>query len=351
VASNVIINGHEIGEGKRPFIIAEMSGNHNGSLHRAFELVDAAADAGAQAIKLQTYTPDTMTLDLETRDFLIEDQTSLWKGKRLYELYKEAQTPWDWHDKIFAYANAKGLTAFSTPFDFTAVDFLESLNVPCYKLASFEITHLPLIKKISRTRKPLIISTGMATIAEIAQAVETAVENGAKHIILLKCTSEYPANPTDSNLKTIPVMRRAFDLNIGLSDHTLGIGAAIASVALGSCVIEKHLTLSRGQGGVDAGFSLEPSELKSLVEEINRAWLSLGETRFGRTVGEANSIKFRRSIYALETINKGEKFSEKNIALIRPSYGLAPHNFELVLGLKASRKIERGEPLRWDMIV
>ncbi|MCS6946062.1 MAG: pseudaminic acid synthase, partial [Steroidobacteraceae bacterium] len=279
--ATVWIGSHAVGPAHRPFIIAEMSANHNGSLERALAIVDAVADAGAQAVKLQTYTADTMTLDIAAREFVIDEPTSLWAGRTLYDLYREAHTPWAWHAPIFERARARGLVAFSTPFDSSAVDFLESLDVPCYKIASFENVDLPLIRKVAATGKPLIISTGLATLAEIAEAVAAAREAGCRDLVLLKCTSAYPASPADSNLRTIPHLRAAFGCEVGLSDHTLGIGAALGAIALGAAVIEKHVTLCRADGGVDSAFSLEPHELRLLVEESERARLALGEVRYG----------------------------------------------------------------------
>jgi pseudaminic acid synthase len=334
-----------------PFIVAEMSGNHNQSLKRALEIVEAAAKAGVDAIKLQTYTPDTMTLDVNTPDFFIEDKESLWKGRTLYNLYQEAYTPWEWHKPIFEKCRELGLIVFSTPFDETAVDFLEELNVPCYKIASFENTDLPLIKKVASTGKPMIISTGMATVAELDEAVRAAREAGCREVILLKCTSTYPASPEDSNLLTIPHMRDLFDCEVGLSDHTLGIGAAVASVALGATFIEKHFTLSRAEGGVDATFSLEPEEMKMLVEETKRAWQALGEITYGTTKKEKKSLKFRRSLYVAEDMKKGDKFTPQNLRIIRPGYGLEPKYYELILGKKIRKDVKKGTPLSWDLVM
>ncbi|RQD79734.1 MAG: pseudaminic acid synthase, partial [Methanocalculus sp. MSAO_Arc1] len=291
---------HFIGKDHPPFIIAEMSGNHNHSLDRALAIVEAAAKAGAHAIKLQTYTADTMTLDIAEGEFFISDEKSLWKGQSLYNLYKQAYTPWEWHEPIMKRAEELGLICFSTPFDETAVDFLETLNVPAYKIASFENNHLPLIRKVAATGKPLIISTGMATIAELDEAVRTARDAGCQDIILLKCTSNYPATPENSNILTIPHMRELFNCEVGLSDHTLGIGAAVAAVAHGATVIEKHFTLSRADGGVDSAFSMEPSELRMLVEETERAWQSLGGVVYGSMEAEKRSLMFRRSLYVAE---------------------------------------------------
>jgi len=344
------VKGKKIGEGFVPFIVAEMSGNHNQSLERALQLVEAATEAGVDAVKLQTYTADTITLDVDTQDFFIDDTESLWKGRTLYELYKEAYTPWEWHKPIFDKCKELGLIAFSTPFDETAVDFLEELDVPCYKIASFENTDLPLIKKVASTGKPMIISTGMATVAELDETVRTAREAGCKDIILLKCTSTYPASPEDSNLMTIPHMRDLFNCQVGLSDHTLGIGAAVASVALGATFIEKHFTLSRAEGGVDAAFSMEPHEMKMLVEETKRAWQALGKINYGATVNEEKSLKFRRSLYVAKDMKAGEVFTEENLRIVRPGYGLEPKYYEVILGRKARKDVKKGTPVGWDII-
>jgi N-acetylneuraminate synthase len=344
------IDKHWIGLDHPPFVIAEMSGNHNGSLDRALAIVDAIADTGAQALKLQTYTADTMTLNLAEREFVIDDPNSLWAGRTLYDLYREAHTPWEWHAPIFARARARGLVAFSTPFDATAVDFLESLDVPCYKIASFENVDLPLIRKVAATGKPLIISTGLATLAEIAEAVAAARDAGCRDLVLLKCTSAYPASPADSHLRTIPHLRAAFGCEVGLSDHTLGVGAALASIALGATVIEKHVTLRRADGGVDSAFSLEPQELKQLVEDGERARLALGEVRYGPSANEVNSLRFRRSLYVVRDVPRGQVFTPENVRAIRPGLGLAPKHFEQVLGRRAARDIAAGTALAWDLI-
>ncbi|MDH5543550.1 MAG: pseudaminic acid synthase [Nitrospinota bacterium] len=346
----VSIGKHSLGAGHPPFIAAEMSGNHNQSLERALEIVEAAAKAGAHAMKLQTYTADTMTLDLARDEFFINDSNSLWEGTSLYKLYQQAYTPWEWHEPIFKRCRELGMIPFSTPFDPTSVDFLEGLNVPCYKIASFENIDLPLIRKVAKTGKPMIISTGMASIAELDETVRTARESGCEDVVLLKCTSTYPSTPENTNLLTIPHMRELFNLPVGLSDHTAGIGAAVASVALGSAMIEKHFTLSRSDGGVDSAFSIEPAELKSLVEESERAFHSLGKIFYGMTEKEKASAVFRRSIYVSADIKAGEPFTEKNIKLIRPGLGLAPKYFETVLGKRASKDIQIGTPLGWDLI-
>ena len=346
------IGKNPIGNNHAPFIIAEMSGNHNQSLKRALDIVDAAAKAGVHAIKLQTYTADTMTIDIdiEKDEFFISDPDSLWKGQSLYKLYLQAYTPWEWHEPIFKRCRELGLIAFSTPFDETAVDFLESLNVPAYKIASFENNHLPLIRKVALTGKPTIISTGMATIAELDEAVKTARDAGCEELILLKCTSTYPATPEDTNLLTIPHLRQLFGTEVGLSDHTLGIGVAIASVALGATVIEKHFTLSRADGGVDSAFSMEPEEMKTLVEETCKAWQSLGKVCYGVTEKEKASIKFRRSIYVVDDVKEGEKFTPKNLRVIRPGDGLPPKYYDILLDKKAFCDIKKGTPLNWKLV-
>ncbi|MCX6827210.1 MAG: pseudaminic acid synthase [candidate division Zixibacteria bacterium] len=344
------IGGKIIGHDFPPFIVAEMSGNHNQSLERALTIVDAAADSGAHALKIQTYTPDTMTLDLDEEQFRIDDAGSLWKGNSLYKLYQEAYTPWEWHQAIFNRCRAKGIIGFSTPFDITAVDFLESLDVPCYKVASFENTDIPLIRKIASTGKPMIISTGMATIAELDETIREARQAGCHDIVLLKCTSSYPATPEHSHLRTIPHMRDLFGIEVGLSDHTLGIGAAVASVSLGARLIEKHFTLSRDDGGVDAAFSLEPAEMHSLVIETERAWQALGEIHYGVTSAEKRSLQFRRSLYIVKDMRAGDRFSCDNVREIRPGFGLAPKYHDVVMGKKVARDAKRGTPLDWELV-
>jgi pseudaminic acid synthase len=334
-----------------PFIIAEMSGNHNQSLERALAIVDAAADCGVDALKLQTYTADTMTLNIDTGEFFIEDQNSLWKGESLYKLYQKARTPYEWHEPIFKRSRKKNIIPFSTPFDETAVDFLESLNVPCYKIASFENIDLPLIKKVAKTGKPVIMSTGMATIAELDESVRTLRENGCNDIVLLKCTSNYPATPENANLRTIPHLRKLFNCEVGLSDHTMGIGVAITSVALEATVIEKHFTLSRAEGGVDAAFSMEPVEMKMLVEESKRAWQALGKIHYGITESEKTARDFRRSLYVYKDIKAGEKFTKQNVRSIRPGLGLQPKYFDIVIGKKAVKDIKQGTPLNWNLLL
>ncbi len=347
----VTIGGRKIGPAHVPFIIAELSGNHNGSIETALRMVDEAHLAGAHALKLQTYTADTLTIDHDKNEFWISDEKSLWKGESLYKLYQKASTPWAWHKPIFDKCKKLGMLYFSTPFDDSAVDFLEDLDVPCYKIASFENGHLPLIRKVAKAGKPMIISTGMASVADIHEALEAARSAGAKEIILLKCTSSYPADPKDSNLLTIPHMSELFQVPVGLSDHTLGIGAAIASVALGGCAIEKHVVDSRAGGGVDAAFSLEPSELKMMVGETERAWQSVGSIFYGRTENEKRSLQFRRSIYIVKDTRAGEILSEENIRIIRPGLGLAPKYFEHVIGKKVNSDLKRGDALGWEHIL
>lgn len=334
----------------KPFIIAEMSGNHNQSLERALEIVEAAAKAGADAIKLQTYTADTMTLDISEGEFFIEDKNSLWAGRSLYDLYQEAYTPWEWHKPIFDKCKELGIIGFSTPFDATAVDFLEELEVPCYKIASFENTDLELIKKVAKTGKPLIISTGMTTVAELADLVQTAKENGCKQLILLKCTSSYPATPEGTNLLTIPHMKQLFDCEVGLSDHTMGIGVSLASVALGATVIERHFTLARADGGVDSAFSLEPAELKQLVEEALKVKQALGQVSYQVAEQEKKSLQFRRSLYFVEDIKAGEVITEKNMRAIRPGLGLSPKYYQEILGRSLKVAVKRGTPVKWEVL-
>lgn len=340
----------EISARNRPFIIAEMSGNHNQNLDRALKIVEAAADAGVHALKIQTYTADTMTLDLDQDEFFITDSNSLWKGQSMYSLYQRAHTPWEWHEAIFKKARDAGLLAFSAPFDDTAVDFLEQLGVPCYKIASFECVDLPLIKKVALTGKPIILSTGSASVSEIAEAVDTARAAGCKDIVLLKCTSTYPASPENSNLLTLPHMKELFNCEIGLSDHTMGIGAAVASVSLGASVIEKHFTLSRMDGGVDSAFSLEPEEMKTLVEETGRAWQATGEVKYGPTREEQKARMRRRSLYIAEDMQPGDVLTPRNLRRIRPGYGLSPKYYEVLLGKKVSIPLKKGTPLDWSII-
>ncbi|MBL0139315.1 MAG: pseudaminic acid synthase [Bacteroidetes bacterium] len=340
--------GHRLVGAKHiPFIIAEMSGNHNQSLDRALEIVDAAANAGAHALKLQTYTADTITMK---GVFSIQDKNSLWNGKELHDLYSLAYTPWEWHTAIFARAREKGMLAFSSPFDETAVDFLESLNVPAYKIASFENTHHPLLRKVAKTGKPIIMSTGVSTLSDIDESVRILRDAGCHDLILLKCTSTYPATPENSNINTIPHMSQLFGCPVGLSDHTMGIGTSVAAVALGAMVIEKHFTLKRSDGGVDSAFSLEPAELSSLVVETKRAFESLGKINYGILAAEEKGKQFKRSIYISKDMNAGEEFTEENLRIIRPGFGLEPKYFEMILGKKIRKTVVQGTPLTWDLL-
>lgn len=345
--NDINIAGRLVGPHHKPFIIAEMSGNHNQSLERALAIVDAAADAGADAIKLQTYTADTMTLP---GALTIADENSLWKGRELYDLYKEAYTPWEWHQPIFDRAKERGMLAFSSPFDETAVDFLEELGAPVYKIASFENTDHPLLRRVAATGKPVIMSTGAATVQEVAEGVEVLRAAGCRELILLKCTSTYPATPENTNLVTIPHLRALYGLQVGLSDHTMGVGAAVAAVALGATVIEKHFTLRRADGGVDSAFSLEPEELRTLVVESERAWLALGQVQYGVQRAEEKSRLFKRSVYAAKDIKAGEPLTKENIRVIRPGLGLAPKHYDTLLGKAAKQDIKAGTPLNWDLV-
>ena len=346
----VKIDNRPIGQDQPPFIIAEMSGNHNLSLERALEIVEAAAKTGAHALKIQTYTPDTMTLDLDEREFHISDPNSLWAGTSLYKLYGEAYTPWEWHKPIFDRARKLGIIPFSTPFDDTAVDFLESLDVPCYKIASFENTDLPLIRRVAATGKPLIISTGMASIAELDDTVRAAREAGCKDLILLKCTSTYPATAQNTNILTIPHLREMFDCEVGLSDHTMGVGVSVGSVALGATVIEKHFTLNRADGGVDSSFSMEPAEMVQLVVETERAWQALGQVSYGATEAEKKSVQFRRSLYIVKDLKAGDVLTKENVRAIRPGLGLPTKYLEQVLGKQVKQDVKRGTGLSWGLI-
>ena len=337
-----------IGLNNTPFIIAEMSGNHNQSIDRAKDIIKAAAESGAHAIKLQTYTPDTMTI---SGAFTINDVNSLWDGRELYDLYKEAYTPWEWHAELFEYAKSLNLIAFSTPFDETAVDFLEGLGVFLYKVASFENTDWPLLRKVAKTGKPVIMSIGAATVAQIGDAVEVLQSSGCKELILLKCTSTYPSSPNNTNLATIPHLRQMFDCLVGLSDHTMGIGVSVASVALGACVIEKHFTLNREDGGVDSTFSMEPDEMKMLVNEANKAFQALGSIQYGVQESEKKSLIFKRSVYVVKDIKKGDKFTSENIRVIRPGDGLPPKYYEIILGKRAGKNYNAGIPLTWENLL
>ena len=346
----ITISNRKIGLGVPPFVIAEMSGNHNQSLSRALDIVRAAAKSGAHALKLQTYTPDTMTLDLCEREFYISDPKSLWKGQSLYELYGKACTPWDWHEPIFKLARELGLIVFSTPFDCTSVDYLESLDVPCYKIASFENTDLPLIRLVASTGKPMIISTGMASLSELDETVRCARQAGCSEIVLLKCTSSYPAPAIDTNILTIPHLRQLFGCEVGLSDHTMGIGVSLASVALGATVIEKHFTLDRSEGGVDSAFSMEPIEMAQLVTETERAWQALGKVSYGITAAEQKSMIFRRSLYIVENLKAGDVLNNKNVRAIRPGLGISTKYFDIVIGKKVVQDVNRGTALTWSLL-
>jgi N-acetylneuraminate synthase len=351
MTEEIKISDRFIGLNHRPFIIAEMSGNHNQSLERALEIVEAAAKTGAHALKIQTYTPDTMTLDLDEREFHISDSTSLWAGTSLYKLYGEAYTPWEWHKPIFDRARELRMIPFSTPFDDTAVDLLESLEVPCYKIASFENTDLPLIRRVAATGKPLIISTGMATVSELDEAVCAAREAGCNDLILLKCTSTYPATAENTNIQTIPHLRKLFGCEVGLSDHTMGVGVSVASVALGATVIEKHFTLNRADGGVDSVFSMEPAEMAQLVVETDRAWQALGQVSYGPTEAEKKSIQFRRSLYVVQDLKAGDVLTRENVRAIRPGLGLPTKYLDQVLRQTVKRDVRRGTPLSWEHLV
>ena len=345
-AKNFSIAGRSIGPSHSPYVIAELSGNHNGDIGRALALIDAAKAAGADAVKLQTYTADTITLDHDGPGFTIEG--GLWDGRRLHELYREASTPWEWHEKLFAHARSAGITCFSSPFDPTAIAFLEKLNAPAYKIASFEIVDTPLIRLAAKTGKPLIISTGMASPDEISDALNAAKESAGA--VLLHCISAYPAPAEDANLARIPALAAKYGCAIGLSDHTLGIEVSIAAVALGACVIEKHITLQRADGGPDAAFSLEPDELAALVKGVRTAHAALGRADYGRAASEEGNVAFRRSLYAVKDIAAGETITEENVRSIRPGYGLAPKHLPEILGRKAKRGIPRGTPISRDLL-
>ena len=345
-----VIRGRQVGGTAAPYVVAEISGNHGGSLERALHLVDVAADAGADAIKLQTYTADTMTLKSDENDFRVLDSASLWSGRTLHDLYEEASTPWEWHRQIFEYAKQRGVSAFSTPFDDSAVDFLEDLNAPCYKISSFEITHLPLIRRVAQTKKPLIISTGMATLAEIDAAVDAARGCGCQDLILLKCTSAYPSPAENANLSTIPVMAKTFGCDVGISDHSIGIGVAVAAVALGAVLIEKHITLDTLDGAVDSPFSMEPQDLVNLVVESKRAWQSIGEISFGPTEADSRSRQFRRSVYIARDLEAGHTLNVDDLRIIRPSYGLKPDDLQLIVGRVLKVNVRRGTAMTWDLV-
>jgi pseudaminic acid synthase len=344
------LGGHKIGKDYPPFVIAELSANHGQSLEKALRLVDAAARAGVQALKLQTYTADTMTLDLREGDFFIDDPASLWCGYSLYELYAKAYTPWEWHKPIFDRARQHGMVAFSTPFDETAVDFLEQLDVPAYKIASFENGDIPLIRKVSRTGKPVIMSTGTATLEELTEGVAAAREAGCRDLILLKCTSSYPARPEDAHLRTLMDLEQRFDCIVGISDHTLQTATSVAAVSLGGCVVEKHFVLDRAENDIDAAFSLEPDEMARMVEDVRTAWASLGRVSYDLSQREALSRRHRRSLYVCQDIRAGERFTTVNVRAIRPGAGLSPGQLPAVIGAVCTRDVRKGEPLSLDMV-
>ena len=347
---SIHIKNKSIGSDSEPFVIAEISGNHNQSIETAFKIVAAAAESGASAIKLQTYTPDTMTLNIKTDDFKITSQNSLWSGEYLYDLYSKAYTPWEWHKEIFDYAKELGLIAFSSPFDETAVEFLENLDVPCYKIASFENIDLPLIGIAAKTQKPLFISTGLAEENEIKDAVECARDNGCKDLILLKCTSKYPADNIDLNLATINDLKNKYKCWVGYSDHTIGTTAAVASIALGAVVVEKHLSLSATKKSVDSEFSANEVNFKNLCEEINCCYKSLGKVKYGPIPSEMDSLKFRRSIYVVKNIDKGNILTTENMKCIRPGYGLEPKYYNELIGKKVNCDLKMGTPMNLSYI-
>lgn len=346
----ITIAGKHISPEHRPFIIAEMSGNHNQSLDKALAIVEAAAAAGADAIKLQTYTADTMTIQSEFAEFNITDPASLWYGRSLYDLYQEAHTPWEWHAPLMQRASELGLICFSTPFDETAVDFLESLQVPAYKIASFENTDVRLLKKVAQTGKPVIISTGMADLQDLQLMVQTLRQHGCEQFVLLKCTSAYPATPRDANLRTIPHLKDMFHCHVGLSDHTMGIGVSVAAVALGAAVIEKHFTLDRSAGGVDAAFSLEPHELRALVQESEKAWQALGQVSYQMNDNEKKSCQYKRSIYFVKDLSEGDIITEESIRAIRPGNGLPTKEYSNIVGARVKQAVKRGQPVKWDVL-
>lgn len=344
----ITINGRKIGPDYPPYIIAELSANHNGDINRAFAIMEEAKKAGADAIKLQTYTADTITLECDSEEFQIHG--GLWDGKNLYQLYKEAQMPWEWHQPLFEKAKELGITIFSSPFDFTAVDLLEDLDAPAYKIASFELIDLPLIKRVAQTGKPMIMSTGMANAEEIAEAIATAQSNGCQELVVLHCVSGYPAPADQYNLRTIADMAERFGVLSGLSDHTIDNATAVAAVALGACLIEKHVTMDRNGGGADDSFSLEPHELAALCKDAKTAWSALGTVNYTRTEAEKGNVKFRRSLYVIRDIKAGDVLSNDNVRSIRPGFGLAPKYLEQVLGKTAIVDIKRGTPLSFEFI-
>ena len=342
------LNGRTIGEGCPPYVVAEISANHNGSLERALQLLETAVECGADAVKLQTYRPDTITINSNAEEFQIHK--GLWAGKNLYELYEWAQMPWEWHEPLFARGRELGITVFSSPFDYSAVDFLEKLNAPAYKIASFEIVDLPLIRYVVATGKPLIISTGASTEEEIQEAVTAACDAGCRELVLLHCVSSYPASATDYNIRTIPDMKQRFKIPAGLSDHTLDNATAVAATALGACMIEKHFTLSRNDGGPDDSFSLEPGDLKALCRDVKTAWGALGEANYGLQPSEENAVNFRRSLYVVKDMKAGDVFTEENVRSIRPGYGLPPKYLNEVIGKTAAHSIPHGTPVDKSMI-
>lgn len=344
----ITIAGRSIGPDHPPFVIAELSANHNGDLARALEIMEAAKEAGADAVKLQTYTADTMTIEHDGPGFSIRG--GLWDGNTLYALYKTAYTPWEWHPALFAKGRELGLIVFSTPFDFTAVDFLKELDAPAYKIASFELIDLPLIRRVAAAGKPMIMSTGMADLADIGAAVKAAREGGAFEISLLHCTSGYPTPPGEADLRTIPHLADAFGLVTGLSDHTSGIGVSVAAVALGATIIEKHFTLRRADGGPDSTFSMEPAEFRALCEGCRLAWQALGGVRYEKSESEKGNAQFRRSLYIVEDMQAGETLTERNLRAIRPGYGLAPKYHDLLIGKRVNRAVTRGTPMAWDLL-
>jgi pseudaminic acid synthase len=347
--ANIKIGRRVIGTGQPVYVVAELSANHNQNFEHAVRIVEAAKDAGADAIKLQTYTADTITIDSDRKEFRIGGGT-LWDGRNLHQLYREAYTPWEWQPKLQKVAENLGLDFFSSAFDASAVDFLETLNVPVYKIASCELVDIPLIQKMAQTGKPLIMSTGMATPEEIEEALQTARGAGATQIALLKCTSAYPAPPEEMNLRTIPELARRFEVPVGLSDHTMGTSAPVAAVALGACIIEKHLTLSRSEPGPDSAFSLEPQEFKAMVDAVRVAEKALGEVHFGVSEKEASSRVFRRSLFVVKDVKRGEEFSAENVRSIRPGHGLHTRHLMEIVGQRAACDIERGTPLSWDLV-
>ena len=344
------ISNRIIGLHSKPFIVAEMSGNHNQSFQRAINIIELAAKSGADAIKLQTYTADTITLKEHKNEFVINDKNSIWYGRNLYELYQEAHTPWEWHEPLMKKAKQLGLICFSSPFDETAVEFLEEINCPAYKIASPEIIHLPLIEKVVSTGKPIIVSTGMASLEELDEVINYIVNNGVSDFAILKCTSNYPASPSDSNLITIPNLRKIYDCEIGFSDHTLGLGASLAAIGLGATIIEKHFTLNRLDGGVDSSFSLNPTEMEQLVNESENAWLSVGNIQFGPCKSEVETIKQRRSIYIAKNIKKGEIITERHLKIIRPGFGIKPKYYKTIKGMTIKRDVEKGTAFAWEFL-